>query len=299
MIISKVAFAAVLLVCVVSVAAQDKPNPMELVAVERSFAAAVAEKGIAAGFLEFLADDGILFRSAPLNGKSFMKNQSRSAALLQWEPEHAEISSAGDLGFTTGPWSLRADSSQTPSRFGQYVSIWRRQPDGTLKLVLDIGTAFPDSGRTVDDLGLAVLPARTDRPLDSVQIEIARSGLRHADSILAQSVGLMGLAEAFETVLADDAVLLREETAPAFGKEAALGILKAMKTTSSWRVSDAQVAVDGSLGYTYGVGSLIPDGAAMSAQEPFAYARIWRRAADGGWQMAVDVQVVVPEFKAD
>jgi len=299
MTISKAVLLALLLVGMTSAAAQERPDPMELVAVERSFAAAVAEKGIAAGFLEFLADDGILFRSAPLRGKSFMKNQPRSAVLLQWEPEHAEISGAGDLGFTTGPWSFRADSGQATSRFGQYVSVWRRQTDGALKLVLDIGTAFPGPGRSVDDLGLAVLPSYADRPMDSAQIEIDRSGLRHVDSILAQSVGLMGLAEACETVLADDAMLLREEVAPAFGKEAALGILKAMKTTSSWRVSDAQVAVDGSLGYTYGVGSSIPNGAAMSAQEPFAYARIWRRDADGGWQMAVEVQVAVPEFKAD
>ena len=48
---------------------QTKSDLEKLVETEKSFAQAAAEKGIKPAFLEFLADDGILFRPNAVNGK--------------------------------------------------------------------------------------------------------------------------------------------------------------------------------------------------------------------------------------
>ena len=42
-----------------------------LVAMERAFAKAAAIKGTRDAFIEFLADDGIIFQPGPVNGKKF------------------------------------------------------------------------------------------------------------------------------------------------------------------------------------------------------------------------------------
>ena len=57
------------LFCASTIYAQIKGGVEKLVETENAFAKAVAEKGIKPAFLEFLADDGIMFLPAATNGK--------------------------------------------------------------------------------------------------------------------------------------------------------------------------------------------------------------------------------------
>lgn len=54
-------------------------------------------------------------------------------------------SRAGDLGHTYGTYELRFSGAdgKPQIRYGTYVSIWKRQIDGTWKFVVDIGNASP------------------------------------------------------------------------------------------------------------------------------------------------------------
>src|SRR5262245_51009985 len=79
-----------------------------LVAAERAFARASKDKGIREAFLEYLADDSIVFRPRAVSGRKWYQDRPESGGHLSWEPAFAEISRGGDLGYTTGPWSFRA-----------------------------------------------------------------------------------------------------------------------------------------------------------------------------------------------
>ena len=63
------------------------------------------------------------------------------AVSLTWEPERADIAASGELGWTTGSFvSVAPGPDGTPARTeGRYVSIWRRQDDGSWKVVMDLG----------------------------------------------------------------------------------------------------------------------------------------------------------------
>jgi ketosteroid isomerase-like protein len=52
------------------------------------------------------------------------------------------VSSSADLGYSVGEYQrIGKDSSGNPTTAtGSYVSIWRKQPDGKWKIVLDIGS---------------------------------------------------------------------------------------------------------------------------------------------------------------
>ena len=50
-------------------------NLQALVEAERAFARAAATKGTRDAFLEFLADDGIVFQPGPINGKEFWRQR--------------------------------------------------------------------------------------------------------------------------------------------------------------------------------------------------------------------------------
>ena len=56
---------------------------------------------------------------------------------FQWRPEHGTVARSGDLGFTTGPVTRRGEAPPGPAQSGRYFTIWRRQPDGTWRYVID------------------------------------------------------------------------------------------------------------------------------------------------------------------
>ena len=116
-----------LFACPLAVSAQGNPNWTSLVEAERAFAAASLAKGTRAAFLEYLAEDSILFRPGLVAGKKWIEEHLAQPTLLTWEPVFADVAQSGDLGYTTGPWEIRPRSPQDkPTAYGQYVSMWKR-----------------------------------------------------------------------------------------------------------------------------------------------------------------------------
>lgn len=59
---------------------------------------------------------------------------------LTWDPDQAVVSAAGDLGWTSGRYQTTSQGPQGPvTSEGRYLTIWRRQADGGLKVDLDTG----------------------------------------------------------------------------------------------------------------------------------------------------------------
>jgi len=114
-----------------------------LLAAEKAFADDAAAKGIRDSFLDFLADDGVLFRPDPVNGKEFLRSHPPAAGFLSWTPAYSEISMGGDLGYNTGPYEYRAKAGDAEADPGQFATVWQRQADGAWKVLVDLGTAGP------------------------------------------------------------------------------------------------------------------------------------------------------------
>src|SRR5262249_11512065 len=113
-----------------------------LVDAERGFSRTSVEQGMRDAFLGNLADDGIVFQPLPVNGKSVWAARAKPASTLIWEPAFAEVSAAGDLGYTTGPWELRPQAdADRPTLHGHFHTVWRRAPGGPWKVAVDIGGA--------------------------------------------------------------------------------------------------------------------------------------------------------------
>ena len=115
-----------------------------LVEAEISFATASVEKGIRTAFLEYLADDAIVFLPEPINGKEGYGSRSESSARLSWYPVYADISNSLDWGYTTGPYEVRSNpADKQPAGAGFYLSVWKKQPDGEWKVAIDHGSTYP------------------------------------------------------------------------------------------------------------------------------------------------------------
>jgi len=64
---------------------------------------------------------------------------------LSWTPTKGEVIGAGDLGYTTGRSLLRITGTdgKVTERRGEYLTVWRHQPDGSWKVVFDTGSTLP------------------------------------------------------------------------------------------------------------------------------------------------------------
>ena len=116
-----------------------KQNLNSLIATEYSFVAAAAEIGARDAFLKFIADDGIIFRPNAVNGKKFLTDAPKRSGLLSWYPIHAEVSNAGDMGFTSRPAEFRKDKDSAAIWFGNFCTVWQKQSNGEWKFAIDIG----------------------------------------------------------------------------------------------------------------------------------------------------------------
>lgn len=119
-------------------------NISAVVNAERKFAALTAEKGIKTGFLANMDEQSILFRPGPVKGVTFTTSQPDSKALLKWAPDYADVAASGELGYTTGPWTIQKEAGGAILGQGRYVTIWRHKKGGW-KIVTDCGgpTATP------------------------------------------------------------------------------------------------------------------------------------------------------------
>ena len=93
--------------------------------------------------MQFIDSNGVLLRpnSYPLvagNAINFISQANDSFYFMNWQPKGAAIAESGELGYTYGVYTVALKNKDTLIH-GTYVNIWKKQPDGSWKLVLDSG----------------------------------------------------------------------------------------------------------------------------------------------------------------
>ena len=284
--------------CVTPGLAQTKtasPELGSLVDAERAFSRASAAKGIRDAFLEYLADDAIIFRPHPLEARKWYLERPATSGVLTWEPIFAEVSRGGDLGYTTGPWEFRqGDANQQPNAYGHYVSVWRKQPNGLWRVVIDLGTVHP---RPATKPAGVISPA-SDYPakaedMRKVEVEAERAALLEVDRAFSKASASEGAIVAFGSYSSDDIRFYRMNTFPVTGKEAVRAALSAKAGLLTWQPTAAEVSRSGDLGYTYGTAEFRRSGADKVRAESSSYVRIWRKGPQGKWMVALDITIPI------
>ena len=260
------------------VSAQQPPLPAalrEMVDTERAFAARALVVGWKQSFLEYFSDSATGFAGQTGPAKDHIRKQPdppREVQLL-WEPRFGDIAASGELGWLTGPvTSINPSRGNTP-RFSNYSSVWKREADGTFKVVMDLGTDTPDFVPYVP--GFTRAP-QGDRYTGSAAG--ATDSLRAADAALNKGV-MANQAAAYKGRIADQGRIHRANVMPLVGEAAGLAWLASQPPSPAATIGFAEAARSGDLGYTWG-----------HVGEGF-YTRVWVRGKGGDWKVALDVVV--------
>ncbi|HZR28395.1 MAG TPA: DUF4440 domain-containing protein [Terriglobales bacterium] len=147
-----VCLALLLLLSSALFAANEKANidaeKKVLIQAEADFEAARAQKGME-GWLSFFSEDTAnIIPGKPVTfSKADMREQLTSTwnpnATLKWQPVKVDVSASGDLAYTIGTWQLTGKSRKGDpiSMTGKYMTVWKKQADGSWKVVADMGNA--------------------------------------------------------------------------------------------------------------------------------------------------------------
>lgn len=118
---------------------------------DRDFYRVSTQKGLGRAFIDFADDNVILLRQNqfPIVGKAELAkhhlNHENDVKPLYWDPLKAEASPDGKLGYTFGKWEYKdVDKNGKPtSEYGNYLTVWKKQKDGSWKYVYDGGGSTP------------------------------------------------------------------------------------------------------------------------------------------------------------
>jgi ketosteroid isomerase-like protein len=257
-----------------------------LIDAEQSYNKLAQEKDFAAASMQVFADDGVAFAPGPVNGKKLWSTET-DPPILTWRPIFATISRSGDLGYTTGPWELRkAKDDPNPAAFGHYNTLWRKDPDGVWKVVVDVGVDHPQPTEPPGKVNTFVPIFAIVRP-KTVRAKLAETEKIFGE-LLAKDASAAVLAKA-----GDGIRVYRRGQFPAVGKNAAQLMLssdqgKEMRTRAGGGVSRSN-----DLAYSYGEYT----NEHGNVTERGSYFSIWQLDLNSEWKLVLDLQKKAPEKK--
>ncbi len=121
---------------------------------DRQFSKAAAAKDVE-GALSFFAEDATLIPpNAPIvTGEDAIRKWLSEMVetpgfAVSWQTTRAEVSRSGDLGYTLATFELTMndpDGNPVTDR-GQDFHVWKKQPDGSWKVVIDIWNSDGPAG---------------------------------------------------------------------------------------------------------------------------------------------------------
>ncbi len=162
-----ISFLCLLLACASRSSANNQVKLCEeLAGTERSFCAAAARVGIAGAFLDYMAEECFLpdrlglrrseyekaVKSARAKAGTSCKPGPNPDVQLTWKPSKVEVSDDGTLGYTWGRYDFtsKGKDGKVESSTGIYLTIWRRQSDGSWKFVYDGSPQIPDDPKALE-----------------------------------------------------------------------------------------------------------------------------------------------------
>lgn len=123
------------------------PPEQQLLELERQLSAAAQNAGLGGALAPVMHPQGMVIRpGAVLSGPDDITRglaPPAGAGPMYWQPDRVEVSGSGDMGMTSGRYVQVMTGAEAQQ--GRYVMVWRRDTDGTWKILAE--TRVPDPPR--------------------------------------------------------------------------------------------------------------------------------------------------------
>lgn len=251
-----------------------------------AFAERAAEAGYHLAFVEYLADDAVLFRPEAVGGQQWLAANDPAPGRLEWRPSAAAAACTGRLAVTSGPWRYANDEGGEPAA-GHYLSVWRLEQDGQWRVILDHGIDHPPGSAPAVPLESSFGRLWPAREAAACAGRADHADLVRAENDLNDRIASHGLPDALRRAAAEGALAYRDESAP--------GLLAGLPLPDDANFGPGAAArsvgvvfdAEGDMAVTHGI---------LQAAEPTRralYVRVWQRERRK-WRVAIDLRTPLP-----
>jgi hypothetical protein len=257
-------------------------NVNTVIEAEKNFNKLVERKGIKSGFLSVADPEGIVFKPDAVKITDFYNNIDKQAGALSWKPNFARISINGDLAFTAGTYIYQNGNNDTDKVYGDYVSIWRADPDNKLRLLIDLGIQHPEPEQEAitdfknTDSTKQVVPSKD--PFSGKRVIMA------TDNIFNHSLSISTLA-CYKEFLSPEGRYYFPGFDPMIGQEKIMKFIDNEDISITAQTTNAGRSTSNDLAYSYGK-ARIKKGNIVSN---YNYVRIWELDAKHKWDILLEV----------
>lgn len=251
-------------------------NAGPVISAERSFAAHALTHSTKSAFLQYMDSTAIVFaRGNAVNAKRFWSRMPESPMKLIWGPAIAGMNEAGDFGFTTGPYKMQQQLSDTAAvlGFGQYATVWKKNAAGEWKFLVDLGIEVPASTNQPDNVQVISLKQKNKKrsaaPDSAIQLDIDLNK------------GLLTEGKSYWNKVCTAATIFNlTGHYPMMGSDAIARFLEKFPESAKLSPAGGQFATDQQSAVTYGITEL--------NGKKDGYFRFWQ-ATDKGWKIVLQV----------
>ena len=264
----------------------------ELIAADRAFAAAAADKPLAEGLLPMFDAETVMpapggFAKGPEKiAAALASNPANAGAKASWTPVRGGVSADAQHGFSIGFMTIKAEGK--PDRNAKYVAYWIKRPAGW-RIAVYKRAPKPD-GEASLELMAPSLPEQALKPTtDAATLAAYKASLDKAERDFSDLSLKIGLAPAFVANGRADATNLGAGPSFTVGNvNIGADVAKFTGPPIKWAPDDVIVAATGDFGITWGfITPLKPPENGENRGGP--YTTIWRRAApDQPWRYVAE-----------
>lgn len=254
---------------------------------ERNFARASAAIGRNASFAEYFAEKSVLFTGKWIsNGKQYSKESKTSPVVLKWEPEFMDISDSRDFGISTGPWEAQEyRPNTTPIATGYFLTVWKKQADGTWRVILDGGSETPVSENTKHGFSF---PSGADKPVKDFPVlnnALLNKELFDREKQFLSVWEMTPIPSSYISYLAPDARMQLKGHLPSTNADTINSFISGFEKKLIWETVGSGAAASGDLGFTYGLLQIRNSQPVIKGH----YVRIWKKLPGTDWRIILEM----------
>ena len=264
------------------VSAQTESMVGEIVAADIYDSELSANKGALVGLTNSLDNNSVFFKPAPEPALKYFKNRQNVPDVVSWRPVFAKIAKSNEWGFTTGPISWKNNGMS--KKFGEYLSIWKRDRKGRWKVALRAEIEHPQESR---EPGIKfVNPENTKyfKQKSKVRLNQREDIIRSTDRLLS-TVLRADNAIAYKEFMTNESRLLLSGFSPQVGQENIIKFLKKNKIDIKTENVSVDRSYSGELAYSYGDAKVLKDNRVQN----FYYIRVWELNDNFKWNVLVEM----------
>lgn len=266
-----------------SVFCQSMKDYNDVVATEYEFINAAKAIGINKSFIEYSAEDGILFTPYPSNAKKYYSERKESSAILDWAPIYVGCSQSGDLAFSTGYWNIKLKETDTTEiANGTFATVWQKQKDGRWKFAIDKGVSHPKPSQEIKFIDNETVSEII--PVNNFIEYSQYNEMIELEKELAGEIKNKSYTTLIEPYLFDDSRILRENNLPIVGIKEALKYYKTENLNFMLIPEAGKISGAGDFGFTYGLARINDN----TDGEEYSYFHIWVKQNEK-WKLLLDL----------